>query len=288
MKKILSILLIATFAININAQDAEVLKNKNGVAILPVQGDIGLGVNVVPLLNWVGNTFNNNSNNTYAGSSKLYSMFGNPSISAKYMLTNTTAVRATFGFDTYSGTDNRYVTNDASNDPDSMVIDSRSRSYGAYTIGLGYEMRRGKGRVQGYYGGDVRFGYNNQTNDTYTYGNGMTLTNMTPTSANWSSSNGTNNPSTRVLETMGGDVLTLGARPFIGVELFIAPNISLGTEFGWTLAYQRVGATSDYTETFEASTESIIYKVNKNTAPSNAFVSSVDNFDAAIFLNFFF
>jgi hypothetical protein len=289
MKKILSILFIAAFAFNMNAQEGDVLKNKNGVAILPTAGDIGLGVNAGPLLNWFGNSFNNTSNNTYANSSKLYSTYGNPSISLKYMLSDNTAARATFGFDILSGVNNRFVTNDASNNPDSMLVDSRGFSEGVYTLGLGYEMRRGKGKVQGYYGGDFRMSYRDVANNSFTYANAMTLTNITPTTSDWNSAPGvTANPGTRVLETMGGNNLLLGVRPFIGVEYFVAPCVSIGTEFGWTMAYQHTAGTSNYTETFEAATGNMIYEVNKGAAASNAFVANVDNFDAAIFLNFFF
>jgi len=91
MKKISLMVLVALLAVtSINAQD---LKGKNGQPILPEAGDIGLGFNAIPLLNWFGNSFNGSTNNNNAGTNKFFSNFGTSvimgSISTHSQITNT-------------------------------------------------------------------------------------------------------------------------------------------------------------------------------------------------------
>ena len=72
MKRIL-ILIFVVITVSSFAQ-VESVKNKNGKPILPLEGEIGLGVNAIPLLNWVGNSFNNTTDNLYANQNKLYNL----------------------------------------------------------------------------------------------------------------------------------------------------------------------------------------------------------------------
>jgi len=279
MKNIFAVLFLALFVFN-SADAQDVLKNKNGREILPVQGDIALGVNAVPVFNFLGNAFNGNTSNFNALSGKL---FNNSTIVGKYMLTDKSAARVALGFNINSTTDKEFSFDDSSNDPNDLVEDTRTTNSGTYALNLGYEMRRGHGRVQGYFGGDIRFFYDDNST-SYTYGNGMGTTNVQPTATNWG---GNLNNDSRVLSKTNQDEFFLGVRPFIGVEYFVAPQVALGTEFGWSLGYERTTQGVETTERFEVSTDEVLYDLNK-TGVSNGFAAGTDNFDASVFLYFYF
>jgi len=285
MKKISLIVILSffAFATTVSAQD-DPLKGKKGQPILPEASDIGLGVNMIPLLNWFGNSFNNNSNNTYAGVNKFFSNFGTSVIMGKYMLTEKSAVRVNFGFNFTHSVTNEYVADDSQNDPNAMVIDTRVSDVGRYALGLGYEMRRGKGRIQGYYGVDLALLLNQSTGASYTYGNGYTSTNIIPTSTNFGSNISGNQ---RTVKDAGATAFGIGLRPFVGVEYFVAPKLSIGCEFGYSLMYMNTFGYMETLEYYEASTGNIINVENK-TAASSTFSGGVDNFNGAIFMMFYF
>jgi len=285
MKRIL-ILIFVVITVSSFAQ-VESVKNKNGKPILPLEGEIGLGVNAIPLLNWVGNSFNNTTDNLYANQNKLYNLNGFPIVLLKYMKTNTLAYRFSFGYSNFTGTDNQYILDNASNDADIFLIDSRQTSYNGLSLGIGFEKRKGRGRIQGFYGAGLRYQSIKMVNDIYSYGNNLTITNQNPTTFDWST-NTILNLSDRILETRGGNSFTLGLRPFIGVEVFVSPQIALGTEFGWYYAYQRIKETSIYTEYFSASSNEVIYEEKPQSAGSTSFSSQLDNFNSSIFLTFYF
>jgi hypothetical protein len=68
-KKMLSILGACIMTFSVSAQDT-ILTNKNDMPILPQAGEFAIGFNAVPILNWVGNTFNSNTNNQFIGQNK--------------------------------------------------------------------------------------------------------------------------------------------------------------------------------------------------------------------------
>ncbi len=285
MKNIFLLMIFSIFAFNVSAQEdtEEPLKGKNGQLILPESGEIGLGVNMIPFFNWFGNAFNANTNNQFASGNKFFTTFGNQVLMGKYMLSNKTAVRVNFGFNLMSMENRTYVQDDASNDPLDMVIDSWKFDGGTYTLALGYEMRRGKGRIQGYYGADVIFNYQNNAN-TYSYGNGHSATNMIPTSTNY----GTNlDGNMRVLDNSGNSTFGFGLRGFVGVEYFVAPKLSMGCEFGWGFMINSTFESTISSEYYEASTGDVMIQ-NSNVAGNTLFNAGVDNLNGAVFMMFYF
>ena len=285
MKNISLILLACLFAFNVQAQDnGDVLTGKKGQPILPEAGDIGLGVNLIPLFNWFGNSFNNNSNNTYAGANKFFTTFGNSVVMGKYMLSESTALRVNFGLSFSHYEDNKHVFDDAANDPNVTVLDTRVSDNSRFTLGIGYEMRRGKGRIQGYYGADIAFIVNKFSGNTYQYGNALTSTNITPTAYNWGSNlNGLE----RTIQDGVSAQFGVGLRPFIGVEYFVAPKISLGCEFGYALMYMHTFESKTISEYYEAPTGNVVNNVTIEGA-KNQFSGGIDNFNGAIFMMFYF
>ena len=142
-----------------------------------------------------------------------------------------------------------------------LVKDTWTRSSTGIVIGGGIEKRKGKGRLQGFYGGEALLSYQATTTDRYTYGNALTQNptddqpDVNPGDATYSTNWGTNNlngvfnqnagvTSARLLNSKVGESIGLGIRGFIGAEYFFMPKMSIGGEFGWGLALQRNGKTS--------------------------------------------
>ena len=282
MKKVLLLVVCSFLFFGANAQD-EPLTGKKGQLILPETGDIGLGVNMIPFFDWFGNSFNNSTNNTYASSNKFFNVFGNSVIMGKYMLSEKTAIRAHFGFNLSSTAENVYVRDNASNNPVDMVLDTRKRDQGHYTLALGYEMRRGKGRIQGYYGADLIFRLQ-QISNIYSYGNGYSTTNIAPTSTNFG---GNINGLDRMLADGGNTTFGVGIRGFVGVEYFVAPKLSLGVEFGWGLALNSTFESTASSEYFDVVTGEAGIK-NEVQGSTTVFSAGVDNMNGAVFMNFYF
>lgn len=264
--------------------DAELLTGKKGQVILPQKGDIGVGVNLIPFFYWMGNSFNANANNTYASDDKFFSIFGNSVLIGKYMLTNKSAFRLAWGINFGNTTKDQYVEDDAANDPNKMVKDSRTKNWSQASLALGYEMRRGKRRLQGFWGADLRMTYNQSNDYTYSYGNGYSLSNLVPTSYNWGSNLNTNK---RTTVNTGSNVFGVGLRAFVGVEYYIAPKLCIGVELGWGVMYQHTLAVTLSEEYYDPIAEEVVIEHNY-TAATNSVSAGVDNFDGTVYLMFFF
>jgi hypothetical protein len=292
MKNLLLLCLLSLLAFGATAQD-DPLTGKKGQPILPEKGDIGLGVNMIPFFNWFGNAFNGTNTspgnaNTFGGDNKFFQIFGNSVIMGKYMLSEKSAVRISFGFNVGSIHQSMYVQDDASNSVLDMVLDSRKQDYGDYTLALGYEMRRGKGRIQGYFGADIIIQVRQASGFAYTYGNQFADANIVPTSHNWGNNIGTGaNANKRTLFDGSNTTFGMGLRGFIGVEYFVAPKFSIGCEFGWGFMVNGTFETVKSDEFYEASTQTTMIDDTK-TAGSVRFNAGVDNLNGVVFMYFYF
>lgn len=266
-------------AANVNAQD-EQIQNKNGVDILPEKGDFALGFNAVPLLNLIGTP-------TTGAPKFLRNLFNNQVVSGKYMLSNNTAVRANFNFQIDNFNNQNFVQNDVANSPDSLIADGIKVKNQLFVIGGGYEVRKGKGRIQAIYGADLAFSFGRSRN-FMTYGNGFGQTNPTPTSTSWSSSGAVISEVSmgeRTVSRTSGNMFGIGLRPFVGVEYFFAPRISIGAEFSWNLTYQ---TTAEGTEVTELYTQGDTYHKETPSGRSRRFNTGIDNLGGAVTLLFYF
>ncbi|MFZ9848601.1 MAG: hypothetical protein ACO3EE_10675, partial [Flavobacteriales bacterium] len=108
--------------------------------------------------------------------------------------------------------------------PASFVDDVAKVSTSNIGLTFGLEKRKGKTRLQGFYGAElgVMVGTAKTSNEC---GNALSA----------------DNPVFRAAESKLGSVFGLGLRGFIGAEYFILPKMSIGAEFGWGLAYTRIG-----------------------------------------------
>lgn len=278
--KISLTVLMSMTIIGVSAQER--LQNKNGVDILPVSGEYALGFNAVPFLNLIGNAT--------AGSGKfLNNMFNQNAIFGKYMLDDKTALRASFNFNINNFNNRNFVIDNTMNSPDSLVTDGTSVNNQTYGLSGGYEMRKGSGRVQAIFGGDLALMLS-RSNQSMTYGNSFGTINQAPTSTFWDGNGnqlGSGPQGERIVEQVNGSTFGVGVRPFVGIEFFFAPKISLGAEFGWTLMYSTTGDGEQTTE-FYSPAAGAAYTRTTPSAGSNSFNASIDNLNGAVTLMFYF
>ena len=220
------------------AQDVEeefnaAYANKRGVYLLPQAGDFALGVDASPFLRYLGNIFTSSFNPAPQFNGVDQTIYG------KYFLQDNRAIRARLTFN-FSNIENKgVVPNDAkiADDPDATLFDSQRLSSTEVFFGAGYELRRGNGRVQGFYGGELLFGFGSEK-QVYKYANRMNEDNKTPSSYNF---DGNRWSTGRTTEVKPGKILSVGLGAFAGVEYFFAPQMSLGGEFGLGFYFSSTG-----------------------------------------------
>lgn len=250
MKK--SVVMIA-LAFGVSGAFAQDLTSKKGEPILPEAGDWAISFDASPILTYVGNAFNGNTNNAAPGVNWLN---GNQTIIGKKFIDEKSAYRALVRLGFVNQTFKNNVNDDSNTSavtfPDAppTVEDKFKMSNTTIGIGVGKEMRRGKTRLQGYYGADAMI-WLSMSSNKFTYGNTMTGNptaagqTATPTSTNWNTTTGAvlgaSPAGSRTLKDKQGMVFGIGVRGFIGAEYFILPKISVGAEYGWGLGYQMQG-----------------------------------------------
>ena len=237
------------------------LTSKSGVPILPEAGDYAIGVDATPFITLFGNFIKINNGVAFTDPSAFNFLDGNNTIYGKYFLDAQTAIRVKMNITMLSQKFNNNVQDDANaaTDPNAVVTDTWKHSANKIILGAGYEIRRGKGRLQGFYGGEAQLSLGGGTHDTYTYGNGMnSSTDSIPTSTTWSASGYTSSPtSARVTEAKVAGSFGLGLRGFVGVEYFILPKVSFGGEFGWGFAFNSFGTGSTTVESWDMTTHTV-------------------------------
>ncbi len=229
MKKIIiSLAIILGGFVAVSAQySGDKLTNKNGLAILPEAGDIALGIEANPFLGYIGNLFNSSTQNT----NPSFSGLSDQTIYVKYFLSDLSALRLKLGFDFGTDRKSQAVSIDDANSLNNLnsVIDYRFNRSRELSLSVGYEMRRGYNRLQGFYGAELGLGFTNNFT-TYQYGNEMTAMNQAPTTASFTGNE--NSIANRTLERYDGKTFNAGLNAFVGVEYFFAPKMSVGGELG--------------------------------------------------------
>jgi hypothetical protein len=232
--------------------------NRKGHAILPKAGDIALGFNAVPALDFVFNSLRyvsimGNSAPAavnVAAPTNAYVNGSNNQIVAKYYLEDKAAVRVKIGFNTLSGRmTNRVQDAEAmyaaslgtSEDVQAAslirVEDQLKYSKSNILVTAGYEMRRGYRRLQGFYGGEIGIGGTSMRQNV-TYGNAFSDVYAVQYTTNFNAFNTANQLPTsgrtvRNLYTKERGGVRFGLRGFIGIEYFVFSKISISAEYGW-------------------------------------------------------
>ena len=204
MKKII-LTAAAVFAFSFaNAQD---LKSSKGENYLPEAGDWSISFNADNLFKYAGNAFSNAGNNVIG---QVQNSNASGSFTGKKFVTATQADRYTAGFEL----GNSSVTAGNGTETTATRIN--------VSAGLGKEWRKGKTRLQGFYGYDL-------------------LANMTLVdNTKQTSAAGT------VVDAKGGFVFGVGANGFLGAEYFLFPKIAIGAmyTYGVNLNIGAAGTTT--------------------------------------------
>jgi len=265
---------------------------------LPEKGDIAIGIDVAPLFKYVGNLFNNSTDNT------LESLGGEPftedidgfnvddiapdvSIMGKYMLTNNWALRANIGLMIRSNTARAYVADDAAilNNPlsEEKLIDKRNIQRHGMSAMLGAEYHRGSRRVQGIFGGGLLVGFNKSVTN-YTYANALTNINQSPSSA-W---NTMSNNGYRTLKKRTASNIFFGIYGSVGVEWFVAPKIALGAEVDLSLYYVRGGQEYAFSEGYNKLLNKVDTRYDIESPGDSAFRLGTENLGGSLYMSFYF
>jgi hypothetical protein len=229
MKQV-TILICALFlSAGLMAQEVDML-SKRGEPILPVQGEMALGIDAMPVLGYFGNLFNGTAGNATAFGF-INGIYNANNIYVKYYLEDQTAIRGAVRIGHRNFIDQEFVTMDM-DIPDPLMQVTDVYLFNSTNIGLGgdYLMYRGKGRVQGYFGGGAFINFNSWK-ESFTYGNAMTTQFNSPTWYDFGLGAQVTG-SERTLANYNNNSLGITLRGVIGVEYFFAPKISVGGEMG--------------------------------------------------------
>lgn len=259
-----------------NAQTTQVTNDKGSV-VTPEAGDWAIGFNAAPMFDYVGNMFNGSTSNS------LSTQFidANNAIYGKMFVDENTAYRASIRIGTgsttigsvYGGMNGDSLTNTA------------KYSGSAIVLGGGIEKRRGHGRLQGYYGGELQISLGgSQSTENYEYA-------VTADTANFNAGvlvDEFGDPSlSRTDSKKYGTTFGLGLRGFIGAEYFVLPKISIAAEYGWGLGFSSTGAAETVTTTLDP-TDNTTEQTTVLGGKSSSFNIDTDNLSGAIRVMFHF
>ncbi len=223
---------------------------------LPETGDWAVGIDATPFLTYFGNFIGG----TDANAAPTWNFLtNNQTITGKYFASETMAYRGNLriGFGSNSGSQ---MVSDRSQDfslvtypttPPEMVENSFSNGFTNIGLSGGLEWRKGKGRLQGFYGGELGISLSSNS-ATYTYGNELNQNatfnvDVDPAADDINGNSITTDQfgnDARILESKSGMAFGIGIRGFIGAEYFVLPKLSIGGEFGWGLVFQSLGTAS--------------------------------------------
>ena len=265
-----------------------ILLSKKGEPILPEAKDWALSVDASPFLTYTGKLLSNDG----ADAPAVNSLANYPlTIGGKYFISAKQAYRARVRIGIASQTINNSVVDNQNTTLDTVYIkDSRKSSSTNVTLAFGKEFRRGKTRLQGFYGGEGIIGISTGKS-IYSYGNTFSNLNVSPTSTDFVTPTALGYASapanSRIQSESNGTGIKVAARGFVGAEYFIFPKMSIGLEFGFSLMYFNQNDGKLSSESWDAAAGSV---KNKTLAKSGSrgFGIDNDNSGGAIMLNFHF
>lgn len=234
MKRVMLLIILAVFTLSLtNAQE---LTNKKGEIILPKQGDVVLGFDAVPVVDFALNVLDIMTSSGQTAQHPGYVSGYSGVLVGKYFLKDNVALRVRFGLNTSSTATSDYFYDpkdilDNPGEPDQwgLIKDVTTTSGKDFFVGAGLEFRRGHNRLQGFCGAELFLGASSSS-IAMKYAIAMSEEALTNAYTN---ADGSLVVADRLIQSRTGNALVFGARGFVGVEYFVAPKISLAAEFGW-------------------------------------------------------
>ena len=255
MKKMMMMLAAVAVFATANAQNAQEEKWYGSK-----EGGFAITFNANPVLNYVGNMFNGNTNNSLAPFEGLDSdnLFGGTTITGKYFLKDDLALVLGFGFN------NKYnVTNNYDNTSDDIELvrsfDRATTTAFQFKGGLEYRLFPGE-RLQPIFGVDLLYVHTN----------------------NWNYTKVTDGDNDGDYTYAGAPTNKLGLMVNVGVEYFIIPQISLGANLDFGVAKTWAWTSRDNKPEGKGAAKNYSRINTKNTALQTG------NYGANVSLNFYF
>ena len=226
MKKTLFIFVLMTIGFT-NAQE---IKSSKGEKYLPEAGDWAIGFNADGIFSYVGNSFNGNTgNNAPSVGFNNGNTFPSGSFIGKKFLTDQKALRAIANLKIGSNT----VTNAATTPlsaPGSTIKRNFETTISGFDLvaGLGKEWRKGKTRLQGFYGADILISLKSLTTKTVQSDEITTIVPGPPVGTTLANEN---------IEVVAKDgfIFGIGVQGFLGAEYFLFPKIAIGAQYTYGL-----------------------------------------------------
>jgi hypothetical protein len=254
MKKIFLVLAVVSVSV-VNSFGQNKITSKKGEAYLPEKGDWGISVDATPFLNYTGRLLSNAG----ASAPNWNYLTGNQTIIGKYFANEKTAYRVIVRLGLNNSKQSAFIAQPTTSvitfpNLQPLVEDEFKRSNNTIALGAGIEKRKGKTRLQGYYGADAYI-FTAGGKDKYSYGNKLAPAPAVPAVTVGNSTNFGSNITTdtygntaRVLENKIGRTIGVGARVFIGAEYFLFPKMSIGGDFGFGISFSTTGKGERTTE----------------------------------------
>ena len=253
-------LICSTFAVcTANAQTGE---NYFG----PKKGDFAITVGAEPVINFVGNMFNGNTDNSLSG-------IGG-SLAGKYFFGDRFAITAGIGINNSKSTSLEYHPED---EDYKEIIDKNTKGDKFFSLNLGsqFYFRPGK-RVQPFIGANIYYGRENEGYNTYKL-----------YEAKWNVGNYQFKQYDEYSKT-STPVNTFGVLANLGIEIFIAKKVSISAAYDLGVQTSTYKSISKYdTDDRDVTNEQIDTKnYNKITKKETTFATGLMNGNIAF--NFYF
>ena len=262
MKKLFSLMLIcSTFAVcTSNAQTGE---NYFG----PKKGDFAITVGAEPVINFVGNMFNGNTDNSLSG-------IGG-SLAGKYFFGDRFAITAGIGINNSKSTNLEYHPKDEDY-KEIIGKDTKGDKHFSLNLGTQYYFRPGK-RVQPFIGANI---YCGRISENYN--------NSKEYDAEWYTSNNYKFEIYDAYSKTSTPVNTFGVLANLGIEIFIAKKVSISAAYDLGVQTSTYKSISKYdTDDRDVTNEQIDTKnYNKITKKETTFATGLMNGNIAF--NFYF
>lgn len=262
MKKLT--LILSFIFITLIATAQEPFKNREGLIITPEKGEMSIGFDAVPFLKFVGNLIH--SDNDAPNSN--FTVENPMTITSNYMLKDNVAFRSKIRLGLGVVKTDTLVPRIGSTNPNETVSNETKVNTSNITLGGGLQKWRGKGRVRGFYGGEILVSIATEKT-TLSYGNPLS----------------SENQSTRTKSIEPGNTFGFHFKGFIGVEYFFAAKSSLSAEFGWGPQLQTRSRSKVETESWNGSSAA---SESQDGGKSSTFMFDNDNAGGSLNLNFYF
>jgi len=268
--------------------------SKKGEPYLPAEGDWAIAIDAAPFLDYFGNFFSDVENE----SPSAQFANNNFAIMVKKFKTNETAYRAAIRLNLLNDSYRSFSPEFSTEPTNTTVEDKYTRTFTNVYASLGIEKRKGNTRIQGFYGAEGIIGFGTEKHK-FEYGNDINQENTNPERSEFTI-DFQNNPEevTNITEVGGfiteykvGTTFSVGARAFIGAEVFVFPKWSVGFEYGFSAAYFYTGngsiTSEQWTIPVGGNSEQYVTTITDQGGSSSLQIDN-DNSGGALFMTFYF